>query len=131
MNRKMLLVGHLQRFANPYVSLYQEEGTDLLFLMLCMKPSSDIVKECLMQQVSAQVVLDYMEGHSQLKQIFKSSESHFCRLASTTGDVHQFNKSVRNPDKLIKVLNSFNEEYCDEGLDLSIFLEERLALNLQ
>jgi len=129
MNRKMLLVGHLQRFANPYVSLYQEVGTDLLFLVLCLKPSSDVVKECLMQQVSAQVVLDYMEGHSQLKQIFKSSESRLCRLTSATGDVFQFNTSVKNPAKLIKASDFFNEEYCDEELGLSIFLEERLSLN--
>ena len=126
MNKKMLLVGHLQKFANPYISLYQEVGTGALFLLLCMTPTSDVVRECLMQQVSARVVLDYMEGSNNLKNIFKASESHLCKLVPTTGDVYQQSETVADPVSLIKVADVFNEDWCDEGLNLSIFLEDQL-----
>lgn len=126
MNKKMLLVGHLQKFANPYISLYQEVGTGALFLLLCMTQTSGTVRECLMQQVSARVVLDYMEGSNNLKNIFRASESHLCKLISTTGDVYQQLDAVADPVSLIKVADVFNEDWCDEELNLSIFLEDQL-----
>lgn len=126
MNKKMLLVGHLQKFANPYISLYQEVGTGALFLLLCMTQTSDAVRECLMQQVSARVVLDYMEGSNNLKNIFRASESHLCKLVPTTGDVYQQLDAVADPVSLIKVADVFNEDWCDEGLNLSVFLEDQL-----
>lgn len=126
MNKKMLLVGHLQKFANPYISLYQEVGTGALFLLLCMTQTSDTVRECLMQRVSARMVLDYMEGSNNLKNIFRASESHLCKLIPTTGDVFQQLDTVADPVSLIKVADVFNEDWCDEGLNLSIFLEDQL-----
>ncbi len=122
----MLLVGHLQKFANPYISLYQEVGTGALFLLLCMTQTSGAVRECLMQQVSARMVLDYMEGSNNLKSIFRASESHLCRLTPTTGEVYQQVEAVENPMELIKVADMFNEDWCDEELNLSIFLEDQL-----
>ena len=126
MNKKMLLVGHLQKFANPYISLYQEVGTGALFLLLCMTPTSGADRECLMQQVSARVVLDYMEGSNNLKSIFRASESHLCKLIPTTGDVYQQMEAVADPVSLIKVADVFNEDWCDEELNLTIFLEDQL-----
>lgn len=134
MNKKMLLVGHLQKFANPYISLYQEVGTGALFLLMCMTQTSEAVgelvestvRECLMQQVSARVVLDYMEGSNNLKNIFRAFESHLCKLIPTTGDVYQQLDAVADPVSLIKVADVFNEDWCDEELNLSIFLEDQL-----
>ncbi len=122
----MQLVGHLQKLANPYISLYQEVGTGALFLLLCMTQKQGTDRECLMQQVSARTVLDYMEGCNNLKNIFRASESHLCRLPPTPGQEKKQVGAVGNPMELIKVADVFNEDWCDEELNLSIFLEDQL-----
>lgn len=125
MNKKVQLVGHLQKFANPYISLYQEVGTGALFLLLCMG-SSSASRECMIQEVSAQAVKDYMDGNAHLKQLFTRDGAHLCRLISATGDVYQDTQSLDNPAQHIKVADVFNEDWCEDELTLSIFLDEKL-----
>lgn len=121
----MLLVGHLQKFANPYISLYQEVGTGALFLLLSMGATS-ATRDCMIQEVSAKEVRDYMEGNAHLKQLFTRDGARMCKLTTATGDVYQDMQPLENPSKLINVADVFNEDWCDEELDLSIFLDDIL-----
>lgn len=121
----MLLVGHLQKLANPYISLYQEVGTGALFLFLSMSTSS-VNRDCVLQEVSAQAVKDYMEGNVHLKQLFTSDSARLCKLTTATGDVYQDLQTLKNPAKLIKAADVFNEDWCEDQLDLSIFLDDIL-----
>lgn len=129
MNKKMLLVGHLQKLASPYISLYQEVGTGALFLLLSMGTTS-ITRDCMMQEVSAQAVKDYMKGNTHLKQLFTSDSARLCKLTPATGDVYQDLRPLKNPAKLIKVADIFNEDWCDDELDLSIFLDDILGATI-
>ena len=105
--KQYLLVGDLQYYASPYVSLYTSQDNSVNGLMV---------------QVSATILQSYLRRKKGLKFLMKNGKPRLCNLNASKGIIN-WSVPYRTPEKKIPLsADLFDKEFCIELGRLSYFL---------
>ena len=120
--KQYLLVGDLQYYATPYVSLYTSKNNSALHLFVRTSEYTDSSVNGLMVQVTAAVLQSYLKGKKGLSFLMKKGKPRLCNLNATHGIVN-WSVPYKNPEKKIpEQADLFNDEFCVDYGRLSYFL---------
>ena len=120
--KQYLLVGDLQYYASPYVSLYTSQDNSALHVFVRTSEYTDNSVNGLMVQVSATILQSYLRRKKGLKFLMKNGKPRLCNLNASKGIIN-WSVPYRTPEKKIPLsADLFEKEFCIELGRLSYFL---------
>lgn len=122
-NTRLLLVGDLQVYASPYVSLYMNEATHSLYIFIRIATENNAVKG-IMTPVTINSIKAYMDKQISLRYIFRNSKSRLCDIQNETGRLLWSVPYKNSYKQIAENDNLFDASFCYEQYELSYFLNQ-------